>query len=207
MIDCGADWLRQVNRIAPDAIILTHAHPDHVDGLRNGVSCPVYGPPAVWRTIERWPIHERHRLASRMPISIGGICFESFPLDHSVIAPAVGYRITGGAAVVFYASDVLRIGHVADALSGTRLYIGDGATIVRPIVHVERRRGVPVGHASIATQLDWCVQAGIPRAMFTHCGRAIVAGRSDIETHISALGRARRIDARVAWDGLRISVR
>jgi len=35
------------------------------------------------------------------------------------------------------------------------------ATIVRPIVRVERRKGMPVGHASIATQLDWCAQAGI----------------------------------------------
>ena len=48
MIDCGTDWLREVHRLAPDAIVLTHAHPDHVDGLRNGSPCPVYAPPTVW---------------------------------------------------------------------------------------------------------------------------------------------------------------
>jgi phosphoribosyl 1,2-cyclic phosphodiesterase len=90
MIDCGADWLREVDRVAPDAIVLTHAHPDHVDGLRNGSPSPVYAPRLVWRAIRRWPIQTRHRLASRVPIDIGGIRFEAFGLDHSVLAPAVG---------------------------------------------------------------------------------------------------------------------
>jgi glyoxylase-like metal-dependent hydrolase (beta-lactamase superfamily II) len=29
MIDCGLDWLRKLRRLRPDAIVLTHAHPDH----------------------------------------------------------------------------------------------------------------------------------------------------------------------------------
>jgi len=206
MIDCGADWLREVERVAPHAIILTHAHPDHVGGLRNGAPCPVYAPPAVWRRVRRWPIHERHRVVPRVPITIRGIRFEAYPLDHSVIAPAVGYRITAGRATVFYAPDLLRIRNAADALGRARLYVGDGATIARPIVRVERRKGVPVGHAPITAQLEWCARAGVTRAIFTHCGRAIVAGPPDIERQISALGQARRIDTRVAWDGLHISL-
>ena len=35
MIDCGADWLRQPHRLQPNAIVLTHAHSDHVDGLKS----------------------------------------------------------------------------------------------------------------------------------------------------------------------------
>jgi phosphoribosyl 1,2-cyclic phosphodiesterase len=207
MIDCGADWLSEVDRVAPDVIVLTHAHPDHVDGLRNGAPCPVYAPPAVWRIIGRWPIHHRHRLASHVSTDIRGIRFEIYPLEHSVIAPAVGYRVTAGSATVFYAPDVLRIRHAADALKSVNLYIGDGATIVRPIVRVERRKGVRVGHASMATQLEWCAKAGVPRAIFTHCGRAIVAGPPDIETRIAALGRAQHVDTRIAHDGLQIVVR
>jgi phosphoribosyl 1,2-cyclic phosphodiesterase len=207
MIDCGADWLREVDRVAPDVIVLTHAHPDHVDGLRNGAPCPVYAPPALWRIIGRWPIHDQYRLASRVPTDIRGIRFEIYPLEHSVIAPAVGYRITAGSATVFYAPDVLRIRHAVDALKSINLYIGDGATIARPIVRVERRKGVRVGHASMATQLEWCAKAGVPRAIFTHCGRAIVAGPPNIETHIAALGRAQHVDTRIAHDGLRIVVR
>ena len=38
MIDCGADWLGEVDRVAPDVIVLTHAHPDHAGGLRKGAA-------------------------------------------------------------------------------------------------------------------------------------------------------------------------
>jgi phosphoribosyl 1,2-cyclic phosphodiesterase len=207
MIDCGADWLRNVDAIAPDAIVLTHAHPDHVDGLRNGSPCPVYVPPAVWRAIERWPIDERHLLPLRRSTFVHGISFEAHPFEHSVIAPAVGYRIKAGAATVFYAPDVLRIPNPVAALKGIDLYVGDGATIHRPIVRVERTKRVPVGHASIVTQLEWCARAGVKRAIFTHCGRAIVVGPADVEAELIALGRARDIDVRTAHDGLRLAVR
>jgi hypothetical protein len=108
---------------------------------------------------------------------------------------------------IFYAPDVLRIRHAADALAATTLYVGDGATIKRPIMRIERQSGVAVGHASITTQLDWCARMGVRRAMFTHCGRAIVAGPPEVEGEIAALGRARRIRTSVASDGMRIMVR
>ena len=44
MIDCGEDWLDQLDDISPHAIVVTHAHPDHAGGLKNGGSCPVYAP-------------------------------------------------------------------------------------------------------------------------------------------------------------------
>jgi hypothetical protein len=64
-----------------------------------------------------------------------------------------------------------------------------------------------VGHASITTQLDWCAKAGVRGVLFSHCARAIVAGRSSIEARIAGLGRARGIDARIAHDSLTIILR
>jgi ribonuclease BN (tRNA processing enzyme) len=206
MIDCGADWLRAVDRIGPDAIVLTHGHPDHVDGLSRGAPCPVYAPAVVLTAIARWPIGERHRVRARIPTVIHGITFEAYPVAHSLNAPAVGYRITAGAPSVFYVPDVLRIPNAARTLKGIRLYIGDGASIDRPIVRSEPRRG-QVGHTSIAHQLEWCARAGVSRAIFTHCGRGIVAASDDTEKRVSDIGRRLHIHARVARDGLQVIVR
>jgi phosphoribosyl 1,2-cyclic phosphodiesterase len=207
MIDCGADWLGHIDRVAPDAVVLTHAHPDHIDGLRHGAPCPVHAPTAVVRAVGGWPLEELHSLEPGVPTDIGAVRLEAVSVEHSVNAPAVAYRVTAGAVTIFYVPDVFRIPDPDEALRGITLYVGDGATVNRPIVRLDRRTGQPVGHASIATQLEWCARAGVARAVFTHCGRAIVAGPADIEAQVSALGRMRHVDTRVAWDGLRMTIR
>ncbi len=158
----------------------------------------------MWKSIASWPVAERHRVVPGVPFEIRGIRFEAFALDHSVNAPAVGYRIAADGRSVFYAPDVLRIRHMTAALRNVDLYIGDGATIDRPIVRIERRRHVAVGHASVAAQLDWCARVGVRCANFTHCGRAIVAAPAGIEERIAQFGRARHVEAAVAEDGLRL---
>ncbi len=52
MIDCGLDWLGKFERLHPNAIVLTHAHPDHAWGLRDGAHCPLHGPQKTWRTLK-----------------------------------------------------------------------------------------------------------------------------------------------------------
>src|SRR5690606_10182768 len=111
-------------------------------------------------------------LRHRRPVSIEGIELEAFPVEHSLIAPAVGYRILAGGATIFYVPDLVRIRQRRAALRGVRIYIGDGATLARSLVR--RRDGRLIGHASIAAQLEWCAREGVSRAVFTHCGSAIV---------------------------------
>jgi hypothetical protein len=127
--------------------------------------------------------------------------FEAFAVVHSIRAPAVGYRIGAGGVHVFYVPDVLGILERSEALGGARLYIGDGASIVRPIV---RRRGRKrFGHAPIRAQLEWCRAEGVTNAIFTHCGSQIVAG--DVrgsQARITRLARANGTEACVAHDGM-----
>jgi glyoxylase-like metal-dependent hydrolase (beta-lactamase superfamily II) len=56
MIDCGLDWLGKFQRLHLDAIVLTHAHPDHAWGLRRGAACPVHAPNETWRTLPDYKI-------------------------------------------------------------------------------------------------------------------------------------------------------
>lgn len=205
MIDCGADWLGRLRAIAPTAIVLTHAHPDHAAGLAAGAPCPVYATEGTLALLHRYPIHDRRRLPLRQPVMIGGIRFEAFPVRHSIRAPAVGYRVSAGNRGFFYLPDVADFPGASQALHGIDLYVGDGATVTRSMVR--RRNGTSIGHAPISLQLDWCAKAGVRRAIFTHCGSQIV--RSDprqAERVVRQLGRERGVDARIAHDGLTLPI-
>ena len=205
MVDCGADWLGRLRGLAPDAIVLTHAHPDHADGLRRGAPCAVYATAETWDLIAGYPIEHRATLAPRVPEEIEGLTFEPCPVQHSLRCPAVGYRIGVGEGVAFYVPDVAAIAAHAEVLAGTALFIGDGAAITRPILRKEE--GVLLGHAPIRTQLGWCRDVGVTRAVFTHCGSEIVGGdERRLGAKVRALARQCGVAARIAYDGLEIEL-
>jgi phosphoribosyl 1,2-cyclic phosphodiesterase len=201
MIDCGEDWAGRVPRLHPHAIVITHAHPDHAFGLRSGAPCPVYATRDTWNRLE-YDL-DRRTLPLRHPTRIEGISFEAFPVEHSTLAPAVGYRVSVGHTAFFYVPDLVYIRQRQKALGGIRLYVGDGASITRPLI---RRRGARlIGHAAIRTQLAWCSAEAVPRAVFTHCGSEILVGeRRGLAGVIRAMGREKGVDARVAYDGMRL---
>jgi phosphoribosyl 1,2-cyclic phosphodiesterase len=205
MIDCGLDWLEAMSALRPTAIVLTHAHPDHAAGLRQGAPCPVFATEVTWGALRRYPVREREVAVLREPLHIGGIGFEAFDLEHSLRAPAVGYRITAGQASLFYAPDVVSIHDEREALDGIGVYIGDGAAVTRSIVR--RRDGALIGHVSIRTRLDWCAAADVPRAIFSHCGSEIVRDHERAVDKVEALGHERGVEAKVAFDGMEFVVR
>jgi phosphoribosyl 1,2-cyclic phosphodiesterase len=200
MMDAGRDWGGLLGRIKPDALVITHAHPDHVDALRQGCPCPVYATSATWRLIGTWPIRDRRLLRAWTTCTIQGARIEAVPVAHSIRAPAVGYRITVGRETIFYAPDIAALPQPGRALAGVCLFVGDGAAITRPILR--KRNGVLIGHASIAMQLGWCRDHHVGRAVFTHCGSEIVrANHRQASAQVRILGRERGVDAVLASDG------
>jgi phosphoribosyl 1,2-cyclic phosphodiesterase len=205
MIDCGLDWLGKLKRINPSAIVLTHAHPDHACGLKRGAPCPVYATEKTWRELQNYPIKERRLIKERTPTKICGITFEAFPVEHSVLSPAVGYRVSAGRARTFYAPDLIFIHERSAALKDVQIYIGDGATITHSFV---RKRGKAlIGHSPVRTQLTWCEREGVPRAIITHCGSEIVTGdERQISLMLRAMALQRGVDARLAYDGMKLTL-
>jgi phosphoribosyl 1,2-cyclic phosphodiesterase len=120
-------------------------------------------------------------------------------------APAVGYRIHAGEKTMFYAGDVMRIYRKKEALRGVDLYIGDGAHFTRSIM---RKHGnYKMGHASIAQQVAWCADAGITKALFTHCGSQLVRmSWQEIERTSAQLSAVYGVDVRIAYDGFSCKV-
>ena len=210
MIDAGADWRDAIHELRPrpHGVVITHAHPDHAWGLEAGSPAPVWATEEAWEAMKEYAIEEdsRHRVLPRAPFEIRGITFEAFPVEHSIRAPAVGYRITAGRVTVWYGPDLVYIHEREDALEGCRIYIGDGATMTQSFV---RRRGKAlVGHTPVRTQLTWCQKEGVPRAIISHCGKEIVeADEATITEQLQDMAEDRGVRAELAHDGLEVVLR
>jgi phosphoribosyl 1,2-cyclic phosphodiesterase len=199
MIDRGRDWLRMPYWLDPKALVLTHAHDDHVGGLAAGWDKPVYATTATLVRISRCALRDTHPVVPGEPFTIGAIRFIALAVEHSLKAPAVGLRVSCHGGAFFYVPDVAVLPFVTEALNGVSLYVGDGAAVTRPIIRW--RDGHPIGHASIKTQLAWCREANVRRAIFTHCGTRVVGSDARwINALVRRLGQAVGVDARVAHD-------
>lgn len=206
MIDCGSDWRDRLFDIRPDAVFVTHAHPDHAFGLDHGAPCPVFATRESWDAMANYPVEARRIVEPRRTHAVGGLRFQAFPVVHSPRAPAVGYRVSAGRVSIFYVPDVVDVHDRLEALSGVDLFIGDGATMTRPLVR--RREGKVFGHTTVRAQLGWCREASVRKAIFTHCGSQVVTGdERRLRARLNEMAEDRGVAAYFAHDGMELILR
>ncbi|MBE0480136.1 MAG: MBL fold metallo-hydrolase [Dehalococcoidia bacterium] len=197
VIDYGVLRKHSLDEIGPDALFITHAHPDHYAWLKEEIytDIPVY---LTRETLDYGKYKPRMTkvLEPGTPVTAGHIEICPYRVIHSTRAPAVGYRLTVANRRLVYNPDLVDIVDKDAILQGVDYYIGDGSSIRANLV---RRRGETIfGHARISTQINWCRRHGIENIIFTHLGKETIEKEDEF--------RNDHPDISMAYDGMALEI-
>jgi ribonuclease BN (tRNA processing enzyme) len=198
LCDFGQTNQGRLAEISADAIFISHAHPDHGWGLKEGTDLPVYASAITIEILEDLPVSSWRPLDPRRPVAIGPFELTAYPVVHSVRCPCVAGRIRAGRSILVYSGDIISFEDEEAALRGCDLYVGDGSTLVRPLVR-RHPSGQLMGHTTVRAQLSWMERRRIPRAIFSHFGKGpIEMGDRELGKKIRSLAAEKAPACRVA---------
>jgi ribonuclease BN (tRNA processing enzyme) len=208
LCDCGENRKALLPEIAPDAIFLSHAHPDHSWGLSDGTDAPVHASAITHEILQEFPIARRITMEPGALKKVGPFRLTIFPVIHSVRCPGVGVRIAAGKRTILYSGDIIAFEQPDQALPEADLYIGDGSTLTGSLVR-RHASGALMGHTTVRAQLGWLGRYGTPRAVFSHFGKGpIEMGDGALSEKLEQLAKEKAPGCRVraATDGLELSL-
>jgi len=206
LCDFGLNRKGLLAKIAPDAIFISHAHPDHAWGLEEGTRAPVYASAVTLALLEKFPIEHRVVLEPRRPAAIGRLRLKAFPVVHSVRCPCTAARIESKEMTLVYSGDIIAFDKPEEVLAGADLYVGDGSTLKGSLVR-RHPSGTLIGHTTVRAQLGWLAKYGVPRAVFSHFGKGpIEMGERALKDALAGLvaEKAPGCRVRAARDGLEV---
>jgi ribonuclease BN (tRNA processing enzyme) len=208
LCDFGQNRKGMLEKIAPDAVFVSHAHPDHAWGLEEGTKLPVYASRVTHEITKDLPIETRFVLEAGRAEAVGPFQLTAYPVVHSVRCPCVAARIETGEGNIVYSGDIISFEKPEAALPGAHLYIGDGSTLKGSLVR-RHPSGVLMGHTTVRAQLGWLGKFGIPRAIFSHFGKGpIEMGEKSLAEAIAELAseKAPGCEVTAARDGLELEL-
>lgn len=203
LCDFGENRSGMLEEIAPDAVFVSHAHPDHSWGLKEGTRAPVYASAITHELLAELPLAERIVLEPGKRVRVGPLRLTPFPVVHSIRCPGMAARLEVSGHVVVYSGDIIAFQEPAEALADARLYVGDGSTLTASLVR-RHPSGALVGHTTVRAQLGWLGKAGVPRAVFSHFGTGPIGlGDDGLDAALTALAaeRAPGCEVSAARDG------
>src|SRR5262249_47606589 len=190
LCDFGQNRKGLLEKIAPDAIFISHAHPDHARGLEEETSVPVYASEITHEITKDLPIRNRIVLAPEEPVDVGPFRLAASPVVHSVRSPCVAARSETAEGTSAYSGDSVG-SERPDILSGASLYVGDGSTLKGSLVR-RHASGVLMGHTTIRAQLGWLGKYCGPASVFSHFGNGPIAmGERELSRALAPIADAK----------------
>lgn len=169
LIDYGTGQ-KNLDKINPDAIFITHAHPDHYIWTmeKHKTKIPIYLTKETYN-YGRFKPEKIHFIKPNNKYRLSKIDIIPYNVLHSIRCPAVGYKVKIGKLTLIYNPDLVDIVKKDKILKGIDYYIGDGSAVRANLV---RRKGNTFfGHTRITTQINWCKKFAIKNIIFTHLGK------------------------------------
>jgi len=197
LIDYGILHRYNLEELAPDRLLITHAHPDHYIWLEQDIQTgvPVYLTEETLAYGKFKPANS-HVIEPGKYFEEGDFQFLAYRVLHSIRCPAVGYKIKTQNKTLVYNPDLVDIIDKAEVLADVDYYIGDGSSIKSNLV---RRRGdILFGHTRMTTQVNWCRKYGIDHIIFTHLGKETIAAEDEF--------RREHPEAILAYDGMEVVI-
>jgi ribonuclease BN (tRNA processing enzyme) len=197
LIDHGVLSKKTVNQIAPNAVLITHAHPDHYIWTKKDekTQVPVYATKETINYGKFKPLNCRLVKAGRK-FRINNFMILPYKVLHSIRCPAVGFKVFLDKKTLIYNPDLVDIKNKGRILKNVDYYIGDGSSIRANLVR--KRRKEIFGHARIITQMNWCGKYNIKNIIFTHLGKETIRKEKEFKKKYPEII--------IAYDGMKIKI-
>ncbi len=198
MFEHGHSHKKTISQIKPNAVLISHAHPDHyIWTVKNEKTrVPIY---ATKETINYGKFKpENYKIIKpKKKFKLGPFNILPFQVLHSIRCPGICFRISIQKKNILYSGDLVDIINKNKAMKNVDYYIGDGSSVNANLVRKKGREFF--GHTRIPTQINWCKNFQIKNIIFTHLGKETIKKEKQFK----------KIHPEIifAYDGMKIKIR
>lgn len=197
LIDYGNLQKYDLNKLKPNAVLITHAHPDHYIWTKEDfeTKIPVY---LTKKTFDygKFKPENFKIIYSNKKIKLRNFTIIPHNVLHSIKCPGVAFEILAGRKKIIYSGDVVDIENKNKVLKNANYYIGDGSSVNANLVR--KKDNKLFGHARITTQINWCKKAEIKNIIFTHLGKETIRKEKEF--------KKKHPEIIFAYDGMKIEI-